>query len=152
MRRRDLLAFGLGYPALAFAGLKYPKVTASHALQFPRDHGAHPDFRQEWWYLTGWLKTAKGEDLGFQITFFRARPDIETANPSSFTPRQIMLAHAALADPKHGRLRHDERAARTALDLAGSREGTTNVWVDDWKLELGADGYRARIRCQGLFS
>jgi predicted secreted hydrolase len=148
VRRRDLLAFGLGYPALVLSQVKYPKVTANHALQFPRDHGAHADFRQEWWYLTGWLKTSRGENLGFQITFFRARPDIDTANPSSFTPRQIMLAHAALADPKHGRLRHDERAARTALDLAGSREGNTNVWVDDWVLALEKDAYQARIRAR----
>jgi predicted secreted hydrolase len=148
VRRRDLLAFGLCYPALVFSGVKYPKVNSNHSLQFPRDHGAHPDFRQEWWYVTGWLKTARGEDLGFQITFFRARPDIETANPSRFTPRQVILAHAALADPKHGRLRHDERAARTALDLAGSREGNTNVWVDDWVLELNRDSYQARIRAR----
>jgi predicted secreted hydrolase len=130
------------------AGLAYPLVTPNTVLQFPRDHGAHPDYRQEWWYLTGWLKTARGEDLGFQITFFRARPDIQTANPSAFTPRQIMLAHAALSDPKHGRLRHDERAARTALDLAGSREGNTEVWVDDWKLDLKKDSYQARIQAR----
>jgi len=148
VRRRDLLALGLCYPAWAFSGVTYPKVTSDRSLEFPRDHGAHPDYRQEWWYVTGWLKTSKGEDLGFQITFFRARPDIETANPSRFTPRQILLAHAALADPKHGRLRHDERAARTALDLAGSREGNTNVWVDDWALELKGDYYRARIRAR----
>jgi predicted secreted hydrolase len=127
------------------AGLAFPLVTPDHRFSFPRDHGAHPDYRQEWWYVTGWLKTARGEDLGFQITFFRARPDIQTANPSNFTPRQVILAHAALSDPRHGRLRHDERAARTALDLAGSREGSTNVWVDDWQLELAADRYRARI-------
>jgi len=148
VKRRDLLAFGLCYPAFAFSQVKYPEVKSDHSLQFPRDHGAHPDYRQEWWYLTGWLKTAKGEDLGFQVTFFRARPDIQTGNPSAFTPRQIILAHAALSDPKHGRLRHDERAARTALDLAGSREGNTNVWVDDWKLELRNDGYQARIRAR----
>jgi predicted secreted hydrolase len=148
VRRRDLLAFGFGYPALAFAGLQYPKVTSNHALQFPRDHGAHADFRQEWWYVTGWLKTARAEDLGFQITFFRARPDIDTANPSSFTPRQLILAHAALADPRYGRLRHDERAARTALDLAGSREGKTEVWVDDWVLASNGDSYQARIRAR----
>jgi predicted secreted hydrolase len=98
--------------------------------------------------VTGWLKTARGEDLGFQITFFRARPDIDTANPSRFTPRQILLAHAALSDPKHGRLRHDERAARMALDLAGSREGNTSVWVDDWALELKGNSYLARIRAR----
>ena len=120
MKRRDLLALGLCCPALAFAEVKYPKVISDHTLQFPRDHGAHPEFRQEWWYLTGWLKTERGEDLGFQVTFFRARPEFETANPSSFTPRQVILAHAALADPRHGRLRHAQRAARTALGLAGS--------------------------------
>jgi predicted secreted hydrolase len=133
---------------LVFSEVKYPVVTANRSLQFPREHGAHPDYRQEWWYVTGWLKTARGEDWGFQITFFRARPDIDTANPSRFTPRQILLAHAALSDPKHGRLRHDERAARTALDLAGSREGNTNVWVDDWALELKGDSYQARIRAR----
>ena len=148
MKRRDMLGLGLGFPLLAFANLEYPKVTPQKILQFPRDHGAHPDYRQEWWYVTGWLKTARGEDLGFQVTFFRARPDIETSNPSSFTPRQIILAHAALSDPRHGRLRHDERASRTALGLAGSKEGTTSVWVDDWKLELESNRYRARIQAR----
>jgi predicted secreted hydrolase len=139
------LAAGLGFPLFALSQTKYPDVTPGRALQFPQDHGAHPDYRQEWWYVTGWLKTERGEDLGFQITFFRARPDLETANPSSFTPRQVILAHAALADPRHGRLRHDQRAARTALGLAGSGEGSTRVWVDDWVLELRKDFYQARI-------
>jgi predicted secreted hydrolase len=130
------------------AGLAFPLVRPEYKLQFPRDHGAHPDFRQEWWYVTGWLRTARGEDLGFQVTFFRARPDFETANPSAFTPRQVILAHAALSDPRHGRLRHDQRAARTALGLAGSREGTTKVWVDDWSLELLGENYKARINAR----
>jgi predicted secreted hydrolase len=143
-----LLGLGLLLPVPGLAQVKYPQVTPNYALSFPRDHGAHPDYRQEWWYVTGWLKAARGEDRGFQITFFRARPDIETANPSRFTPRQIIVAHAALADPRHGRLRHDERAARTALDLAGSREGTTTVWVDDWILSLDGNLYQARIRAR----
>jgi predicted secreted hydrolase len=145
VKRRGFLGLGLLYPALAFSQVKYPEVTPGAAIRFPHDHGAHPDYRQEWWYVTGWLKTGGGQDLGFQITFFRARPDIQTANPSSFTPRQVILAHAALSDPRHGRLRHDERAARVALGLAGSKQGITDVWLDDWKLELGATGYRARI-------
>lgn len=135
MNRREFLS----------AGIAFPLVTPGRILQFPADHGAHPDFRQEWWYVTGWLKTARGEDLGFQVTFFRTRFDQPNGNPSRFTPRQLILAHAAIADPRHGRLRHDERAARTALDLAGSREGNTQVWVDDWKLELEKDHYRTRI-------
>ena len=148
MKRRELLFLGLCYPALVFSEVKYPEVTSNQILRFPRDHGAHPEYRQEWWYVTGWLKTERGEDLGFQITFFRARPDIDTANPSSFTPRQVILAHAALADPRHGRLRHDERAARAALGLAGSRQETTSVWVDDWVFELQKDRYTARIRAR----
>jgi predicted secreted hydrolase len=134
VRRRDFL----------LAGIAYPLVTPNYQLKFPQDYGAHPDFRQEWWYVTGWLKR-NSVDLGFQVTFFRARPDIESSNPSNFTPRQIILAHAALSDPRYGRLRVDERAARTALDLAGSREGTTNVWVDDWTLQLNADTYETRV-------
>jgi predicted secreted hydrolase len=131
-----------------FAGLAFPLVVPDYKLQFPRDHGAHPDYRQEWWYVTGWLKTERGEDLGFQITFFRARPDLSSENPSSFTPRQLILAHAAISDPRHGRLRHDERAARTALGLAGSEQGTTRVWVDDWMLDMQKDFYQARIRAK----
>ena len=148
MRRRDLLVLGLCYPALAFSEVKYPKVTSNHSFSFPRDHGAHPDFRQEWWYVTGWLRTGRGEDLGFQITFFRSKLNIENSNPSAFTPRQVILAHAALCDPRHGRLRHDERAARTALGLAGSSEDTTRVWVDNWSLELLEQKYRARIEAR----
>lgn len=120
-------------------------VTPDYRLSFPRDHGAHPDFRQEWWYVTGWLETPRGEPLGFQVTFFRARPDIVTDNPSAFTPRQVILAHAAVSDPRHGRLRHEERAARAALGLAGVEEATTRVWLDDWRLELDGSVYRARI-------
>ena len=138
MNRRDFLA----------AGLAYPLVTPGYRFNFPRDHGAHPDYRQEWWYVTGWLRTGDGQDLGFQVTFFRARPDIETSNPSSFTPRQLILAHAALSDPRLGRLRHDERAARTALGLAGSEQGTTRVWVDDWVLDLSGQNYRTKIEAR----
>ncbi len=138
MKRRDFLA----------AGLAYPLVQPGKLIEFPRDHGSHPDFRQEWWYVTGWLKTKSGQDLGFQVTFFRARPDIDTPNPSSFTPRQVILAHAALSDPRHGKLRHDERAARTALGLAGSKEGMTEAWVDDWSLSLSESIYKTKIEAR----
>ncbi|HEV8095338.1 MAG TPA: carotenoid 1,2-hydratase, partial [Burkholderiales bacterium] len=153
MRRR---AFLLGAAALAAArgagaaAVSYPVVRPGVRLEFPRDHGAHPEFRQEWWYVTGWLSGRRGEPLGFQVTFFRARPDIETQNPSALTPRQVILAHAAISDPQHGALRHDERAARAALGLAGAEEGATRVWVDDWRLELERDTYRSRIAARGF--
>jgi predicted secreted hydrolase len=110
-------------------------------LSFPRDHGAHPDFRTEWWYVTGWLDGP----LGFQITFFRARPEEASANPSRFNPRQVLFAHAALSDPKRGRLLHDQRAARAGMSLAHAELDRTGVWIDDWRLELQGNTYHARI-------
>lgn len=141
MKRREFLA-ALG--ALTIE-VRYPEVEPQRGLSFPRDHGAHPEYRIEWWYLTGWLRSARDEALGFQLTFFRARPPFDSANPSRLAPRQILLAHAALADPAFGRLRHDQRAARVALGLAGLREQTTAVWIDDWRLALEEGRYKARI-------
>jgi predicted secreted hydrolase len=144
-RRRLMLAL----PALAFAHrarAAYPPVVSGRALTFPRDHGAHPEYRTEWWYITGWVRDAGGRDLGIQITFFRYRPLLQEDNPSAFAPTQLLFAHAALADPVHGRLRHDQRAARAGFDLALAREGDTDVRIDDWSLRRDRDAYRASIR------
>lgn len=140
MRRRAFLSLG-ALPLAAFAAkVEYPRVTP-RKLVFPRDHGAHPEFRIEWWYITGWL----AGPLGFQITFFRARPEEETDNPSKFNPRQILFAHAALTDPKRGRLLHDQRAARAGFSLAHAELDRTGVWIDDWRLEQHGERYDARI-------
>jgi predicted secreted hydrolase len=121
--------------AAEFAIVK-PGVT----LAFPSDHGAHPAFRTEWWYVTGWLKTDRQEDLGFQITFFRSKLPGDTANPSAFAPRQIIFAHAAVSDPKLGTLQHGQRIARAGFGLAGAKAGDMAVNVDGWTLERRADG------------
>ena len=140
MRRRTFLGLSM-LPALAWADkVRYAEVVP-RPLVFPRDHGAHPDFRTEWWYVTGWLDGP----LGFQITFFRARPENESANPSTFTPRQVLFAHAALADPKRGHLLHDQAAARAGHSLAEAETGRTGVWIDDWSLFLEGRQYRARV-------
>ena len=109
MKRRAFLGLGLVPLALGAAEVRYPDVVSGRRLSFPRDHGAHPEYRVEWWYVTGWL----GGPLGFQLTFFRARPQEESENPSRFNPRQVLFAHAALSDPKRGRLVHDQRRARS---------------------------------------
>jgi len=116
-------------------------------MQFPRDEGSHPDFRLEWWYITGWLEDA-GKPLGFQITFFRARPELKQDNPSAFAPHQILIAHAAISDPAQGRLIHVQRAARAGFGLAGAEAGRTQVWIDDWRLHQEENVYRARIPAQ----
>ena len=146
MKRRRFLALPLALAvARAIATDDYPRVEAGHTLLFPRDHGSHPEFRTEWWYITGWVKDRAGRDYGVQVTFFRHRPRIAEANPSAFAPKQLLFAHAAIADPTLGRLRYDERAARTGFGLAEAAVDTTRVVIDDWTLMLDGDSYRARI-------
>ena len=146
MKARQIVLLMIGaWLCATSAAQDYAQVTPGHALQFPRDQGSHPQFRTEWWYLTGWVKDERGRELGVQITFFRNRPGVAEDNPSRFAPRQLLFAHAALADAKAGTLLHDQRAARAGFGLAEAREGRTDVAIDDWSLRQTASGYSASI-------
>jgi predicted secreted hydrolase len=122
----------------------FAPVVPGYSLRFPQDEGSHPGFRTEWWYVTGWLDSDRGS-LGFQITFFRIRPELKGDNPSAFTPRHILIAHAAISDPAHGGLQRDQRVAREGFALAGAGQDRLDVWVDDWSLKQENGVYRARI-------
>ena len=126
--------------AAAPAAAPYPVVRPGVTLRFPADHGAHPRFRTEWWYVTGWLRTEAGEPLGFQVTFFRTRPPTDARNPSRFAAHQVLFAHAGLSDPATGRLLHGERAARQGFGLAGARTGDADVAIRGWRLRRSGDG------------
>jgi predicted secreted hydrolase len=139
------LGLGLGSNTAAGATPSYAPVTADHPLVFPADYGSHPQFRTEWWYVTGWLTTEHGETLGFQVTFFRTKPDIEESNPSSFAPHQLLVAHCAISDPKRGRLWQDQRIRRAGMGLVGAAQGDTDVWIDRWSLKRNAASYTAKI-------
>jgi predicted secreted hydrolase len=149
MRLRLFCLLVAGFAAAA-AEPVFPPVTADRPLGFPADFGSHPEFRTEWWYVTGWLSTEHGETLGFQLTFFRTRPAIDEDNPSSFTPRQLLVAHCAVSDPKRGRLWQDQRIRRAGLGLAEAATGDTNIWIDDWSLKRDAGVYRAKIGADGF--
>ncbi len=115
-------------------------------LTFPDDHGAHPSFRTEWWYLTGWLERPGASPCGVQITFFRARTRHPPGNPSRFAPTQLLFAHAALALPESGRLLHDQRAARSGFGLAQAALHDTQVQIGPWQLSRTThDRYQAQI-------
>ena len=138
---RILIGFLLFAAQLCHAGPPtFAPVTPGATLAFPKDFGAHPDFRTEWWYVTGWLKTTDGKPLGFQVTFFRSRTEHDPANPSAFAPKQLIIAHAALSDPSLGKLVHDQRSAREGFGLAYAKTGTTDLKLDDWRMKRAADG------------
>lgn len=145
VRAALLLAIGCAWLCAAAMAQDYAQVQPGVELQFPRDHGSHPQFRTEWWYLTGWVKDARGGDLGIQITFFRNRPRVAEDNPSRFAPRQLLFAHAALADARTGTLLHDQRAARAGFGLAEVQQGRTDVAIDDWSLRQTPSGYSASV-------
>lgn len=125
------------------------RARPGHRLRFPRDHGAHPAFRIEWWYITGWLDTASGP-LGYQITFFRARTPYTEADPGRFAPRQLLMAHAALADPAVGRLLHEQQAWRVGR-LARVASDDTRIALPGWSLTRNAaDRYEALVETPAL--
>ncbi len=87
-------------------------VRRGRTLAFPRDHGAHPDTRTEWWYATGWLGTEAAPTHGFQVTFFRSRTDLAATSRSRFAARHVLFAHAAITDLGVRRHRHASTIAR----------------------------------------
>jgi predicted secreted hydrolase len=139
MRRRSLLIAG---PALGLAGVAGALPPAS--LQFPRDHGSHPAFRTEWWYITGYARSGDRE-FGFQVTFFRSRVEGTQGMTSRFAARHVVFAHAAITDVKGGKLWHDQRIAREGFDIALAAQGDTRVRLRDWSLRHEGDTYLARI-------
>lgn len=131
-------------PPGATAG--FAQAETPRAFVFPRDHGPHPEFRQEWWYLTGNLDGPRGERFGFELTFFRfalaplaALPSDSAA--SAWRTREIYLAHFAITDVGAKRFRSAQKLARGALGLAGAEAEPLHVWIDDWT--LGAAGAAA---------
>ncbi len=113
----------------------FRKAYQPRTLRFPRDHGAHPDYKNEWWYFTGNLQSNAGREFGFQFTLFRSAqtPEIKDSDSAWSTP-QIFLAHVALSDIDSGKMLHSERFSRGALGLAGAHYAPFRLWLDDWQV------------------
>jgi len=145
LRRRLLQAIALALSGAARGEVAYPDVPADVGLAFPRDHGSHPTFRTEWWYVTGWTTDERGVERGVQVTFFRSRPGVAETSASAFAPRQLLFAHAAIADATVGHLVHGQRAAREGFGVASAAEGRTDVRLDRWTLAGDGTSWRTRV-------
>lgn len=142
-----------------------PETLSAGPLRFPRDHGAHPETRVEWWYVTGVLHlgsaasgpaaaiAATGKDgagsprpdFGFQLTFFRVRNDLKRPLQSAFAPDQLMLGHAAISDLGRQRLLHDQQVLRHGFANARTELDDTRVRMAGWQLRR-VDGPGGRSR------
>ena len=117
------------------------------ALAFPRDRGAHPDFRTEWWYITGQASAggANPRAFGFQLTFFRSRLAETSGMTSKFAAKQLIFAHAAVTDVQGKKLWHDQRIARQGFDIAIASEKDMAIKLRDWSLKAEGYTYIARL-------
>lgn len=125
----------------------FERAVAPRPLRFPDDHGPHPSFQSEWWYLTGNLDGNDGRRYGFQLTFFRFAlrpPSAPVAERSRWRSDQLWMAHFALSDVDGRRFHSFERFSRGALDLAGARPAPFGVWLEDWSI-------RSQVPEKGLF-
>jgi predicted secreted hydrolase len=111
-------------------------------FRFPEDHGPHPSFRTEWWYLTGNLSGPRGEPFGFQLTLFRSAlaPEGDEGAGSAWRTNQVYMGHFAVTDGGRGRFHSFERFSRGAVGLAGAETWPFRVWVEDWELRGPEDG------------
>ncbi len=108
----------------------FDPVQLGRPMIFPRDYGAHLNFRTEWWYVTGVLapRDGQGERIGFQVTFFRSATGEGKGNPSRFAATQLLFSHAALALRSQGKLIHEQTRMRTGFDqLTSLSELDTDV-------------------------
>jgi predicted secreted hydrolase len=136
----------IGFP-VAEAG-EFRQALPGYRFSFPRDHYSHDDFRTEWWYYTGHLHAASGEEYGYQVTFFRSGIAEARANPSRWAARNLYLAHFAVSDIPRKRFRHFERVSRAgpAGSGAGASDKELRVWNGDW--EVRGDGTTQRLRAK----
>lgn len=139
LRRRPFL---LALPGLA--GVDAARALPARTLVFPRDHGAHPELRTEWWYVTGRARSGDRE-FGFQVTFFRTRVDAAQSLASRFAARQLVFAHAAVTDLAGRKLWHDQRIAREGFGVAQASQEDTDVRLRGWSLQRKDGVYQARI-------
>lgn len=139
------LALGVTARAQGFAGLDekadgFARVTPGRAFSFPADHGPHPEFRIEWWYVTANLRDASGNAYGAQWTLFR-----QALQPGKtfegWATQQVWMGHAAVT--RADTHRTAETLARGGVGQAGVETEPFRAWIDAWQMRAH-DGFDAK--------
>ncbi len=149
----DLLASGSRLSELlsdkGFAG--YARAIEPRVFSFPGDHGPHPDFRNEWWYVTGNLDEPGGQRFGFELTFFRfsLTPTDEVFIESAWRTNQVYVAHFAISEVSADQFHVGQRLSRGSGGLAGAVADPFRVWLDDWAIDEVGPAGDWRLRAHG---
>ena len=114
----------------------YAVAKEPRTFRFPSDHGPHPKFRNEWWYLTGNLDGQNGERFGFELTIFRflLTPSVQRKQASRWQSDQVYIGHFAISDVGNEQFHVAQRFSRGGMGLAGARAEPFRVWVEDWSI------------------
>jgi len=145
-----LMTFISAAPVVAAEDEAYYALSGSCNLEFPRDHGAHPGFRTEWWYYTGNVETEQARRFGYQLTIFRRQISPPGAarhwpDPASkWRTQQLYLGHMALSDIDGKGHYSEEDISRGVLGLAGVRQtdGQVSVFIKNFVIEIGSKSHR----------
>ena len=115
----------------------WARVIGPRAWTFPKDHGAHPDYRTEWWYFTGNLNDDSGAPYGYQLTFFRQglRFGVSSSG-NAWDVRDLYLAHFAITEVSKSKFRFTERLSRAGPGLAGARTEGMDIWLLNWSARM----------------
>ncbi len=127
-----------GFAGLGAEGEGYPVVRPGTAITFPEDHGAHPDHRIEWWYVTANLTDETGAPLGVQWTLFR-QASVPNDTGKGWASRQYWMGHTAVTTADTHR--HAERLARGGTGQAGVVAAPFSAWIDEWSFASTGAGF-----------
>jgi predicted secreted hydrolase len=129
-------ALAQGFAGLGIKGDGFAAVTPGKVFAFPADHGPHPDYRIEWWYVTANLRDSAGIDYGAQWTLFRQAMHAG-AQLEGWANQQIWMGHAAVT--RADTHRYSEAFARGGVGQAGVEAKPYLAWIDSWQMR-GLDG------------
>jgi len=119
-----------GFAGLGDAADGFSTPVAGLVFDFPADHGPHPDFRIEWWYLTANLTGPDGTPYGLQWTLFRSALTPEPGD--GWDSPELWMGHAAVTTPQAHYVA--ERLARGGIGQAGVEADPFAAWIDEWSL------------------
>ena len=114
---------------------EFERALPGRSFSFPRDHHSHPEFRTEWWYYTGHVRSRDGKSFGYQLTFFRTGLRRERSSQSKWALKSLYFAHFALTAENERAFTFREKISRGALGQAGAATDRLHVWVEDWILK-----------------
>ncbi len=135
----------------ATAGDEWALVTKPRVWSFPKDFGAHPEYRTEWWYFTGNLTDLSGARYGYQLTFFRQGIRQNLSNPANaWDIRDLYLAHFAITDVTRNRFHSSDRLSRGGPRLAGASLEGMDVWLLNWSARMKGSIIYLHARDSGM--